>query len=193
MGKSFILRNFSWKVAAETWDASCFKEGLLEKQQCSQHLRHIAIEKDILSELNRCIFQISLKNIKLVIPKILFMLVVLCSLNFYFKTTWLPPPPNKITPRTKIKISDPRSSKDFFEIFNPPSKLEGGGVHALHVILKLKLWFVMYSNQKVLRFSISKIVLPVLAFKVFEKPCNNDTRFGSGRRSFIKWSRKWQS
>ena len=54
--------------------------------ECSKHLRHIAIEKDILSELNRCIFQISLKYIKLVIPKILFVLV-LCSFNFYFKIT----------------------------------------------------------------------------------------------------------
>ena len=52
--------------------------------ECSKHLRHIAIEKDILSELNRCIFQISLKYIKLVIPKILFVLV-LCSFNVYFK------------------------------------------------------------------------------------------------------------
>ena len=41
--------------------------------ECSKHLRHIAIEKDILSELNRCIFQIPLKYIKLVIPKILFI------------------------------------------------------------------------------------------------------------------------
>ena len=31
--------------------------------ECSKHLRHIAIEKDIFSELNRCIFQISLKYI----------------------------------------------------------------------------------------------------------------------------------
>ena len=29
--------------------------------ECSKHLGHIAIEKDILSEINRCIFQISLK------------------------------------------------------------------------------------------------------------------------------------
>ena len=57
--------------------------------ECSKHLRHIAIEKDILSELNRCIFQISLKYIKLVIPKILFILV-LCSFNFCFKITWTP-------------------------------------------------------------------------------------------------------
>ena len=47
--------------------------------ECSKHLHHIAIEKDILSELNRCIFQISLKYIKLVIPKIVFILV-LCNL-----------------------------------------------------------------------------------------------------------------
>ena len=32
-------------------------------------MQHIAIEKDNLSELNRCIFPISLKYIKLVIPK----------------------------------------------------------------------------------------------------------------------------
>ena len=54
--------------------------------ECSKHLRHIVIEKDIFSELNRCIFQISLKYIKLVIPKILFILV-LCNFSFYFKTT----------------------------------------------------------------------------------------------------------
>ena len=30
---------------------------------CSKHLRHIASEKNILSELNRCIFQMSLKYI----------------------------------------------------------------------------------------------------------------------------------
>ena len=71
MRKNFIPGNFSWRVAAETWDAK--EKGWLEKQQCSKHLRHIAIEKDILSELNRCIFQIPLKYIKLVIPKILFI------------------------------------------------------------------------------------------------------------------------
>ena len=43
--------------------------------ECSKHLRHIAIEKNILSELNRCIFQIPLKYIKLAITKILFILV----------------------------------------------------------------------------------------------------------------------
>ena len=28
--KSFIPCNFSWRVSAEAWDASCFKKGLLE-------------------------------------------------------------------------------------------------------------------------------------------------------------------
>ena len=54
--------------------------------ECSKHLCHIVIEKNILSELNRCIFQMSLKYIKLVIPKILFILV-LCSFSFYLKIT----------------------------------------------------------------------------------------------------------
>ena len=85
----------------------------------SKDLRHIAIEKDILSELNRCIFQISLKYIKLVIPKILLMLV-LDSFIFYFKITW--PLPH----HTKIKISDPRPhtytpAKSFLRFLTPPS------------------------------------------------------------------------
>ena len=54
--KNFIPQNFSWRVAAETWDASCFKKGLLEKQQCSKQLHHIAIEK----ELKACIRYFSL-------------------------------------------------------------------------------------------------------------------------------------
>ena len=61
--------------------------------ECSKHLHHIAIERNILSELSRCIFQIPLKYIKLVIPKILFILV-LCSFNFYFRIKW--PPPTKL-------------------------------------------------------------------------------------------------
>ena len=64
--------------------------------ECSKHLHHIAIEKDILAELYRCIFQISLKYIKLVIPKILFI-----SLYWYYAvlifTSKLcdPPPPHQ--------------------------------------------------------------------------------------------------
>ena len=33
MRKNFIPGNFSWRVAAKTWDTSCFKKGLLEKRQ----------------------------------------------------------------------------------------------------------------------------------------------------------------
>ena len=68
---------------------------LLQERECSKHLRHIATEKDILSKLNRCISQISLNYIKLVIPKIRFI-QVLCSFDLYFKITWLP---NKIQQR----------------------------------------------------------------------------------------------
>ena len=56
-------------------------------------MQHIAVEKDNLSELNRCIFPISLKYIKLVIPKKHFILA-LCSFNFYFKLRDLPPSRN---------------------------------------------------------------------------------------------------
>ena len=127
MRKNFIPGNFSWRVVAETWDASCFKKGFLEKQQCSKHLHYLATEKDILSELNRCIFQISIKYIKLLIPKILFLLV-LCSFNFYFKIMW-PPKQNYPHPPQKNKVSDPPPAKTFLKSLTltpPPSKLEVG-------------------------------------------------------------------
>ena len=90
--------------------------------ECSKHLQHIAIEKDIFSELNnRCIFQISLKYIKLAIPKILFILI-LSSFNFYFKITWPAPPP---PPPTKIKTSDP-PAKTFLTFLPPPPSWRGG-------------------------------------------------------------------
>ena len=67
--------------------------------ECSKHLRHIIIEKDIFSELNRCIFQISHNYITLFQKY---------SLYWYFAvfifTSKLrdppppPPPPDKITP-----------------------------------------------------------------------------------------------
>ena len=102
--------------------------------ECSKHLRHIAIEKNILSELNRCVFQIPLKYIKLVIPKIFFILV-LCNSNFYFKFTW-PPPPDRITlppnklPPIKKNISDLPLANTFLKFSPPPPRLEGG-VHAM--------------------------------------------------------------
>ena len=88
---------------------------------CSKHLRHIAIEKDVLSELNWCTFQISLTYIKLDIPKILFILV-LCSFHFYFKITW-PPPPTELTPSPN-NIT-PYQNKNFWHSpppHHPPSK-----------------------------------------------------------------------
>ena len=100
MRKNFIPRNFSWRVSVETWDASFFKKGLLEKQQSVPNTCNILpLKKIFFSELNRYIFQISLKHIKLVIPKKLFILV-LCSFNFYLKITWPPLPQQK-------KNSDP--------------------------------------------------------------------------------------
>ena len=103
--------------------------------ECSKHWRHIAIKEDILLLFNRCIFQISIKYIKLVIPKILFILV-LYSFNFYFKITWPPPPPppqqnypRPLPPKLTFLTPPSPPSKDFSEIFNPLSKLEVG-VHA---------------------------------------------------------------
>ena len=98
----------------------------------SKHLRHTAIEKNILSELKECIFQIPLNYIKLVIPEILFMLV-LCSSNFYFKITWPSPlaPYNNITLPTKNKISDlpDPPAKTFLKFLTsfPKAGGEGGG------------------------------------------------------------------
>ena len=79
------------------------KRSIGKATECSKRLRHIAIEKDIFSEPNRCIFQISLKYMKLVITKILFILV-LRNFNCYFKITW---PKQYNPPHTKIKMYDP--------------------------------------------------------------------------------------
>ena len=84
-------------------------------------MRHIATEKYILSELNRCIFQISLKYSKLVIPKILVILV-LCSFNFHFKITRPPPTP----PPTKSKFLTPHQ-RLFLNFYPPPPLQTGGG------------------------------------------------------------------
>ena len=97
--------------------------------ECSKHLQHTAIEKDIFSQLNRCIFQISLKYIKLVTPKILFI-VVLRSFKFYFKITYPPAPPPPPSHTHTNKNFWPLPSKDFSVISNPPphprSCREGG-------------------------------------------------------------------
>ena len=100
--------------------------------ECSKHLHHIAIEKSIVSELDRCIFQIPLKYIKLVIPKILFILV-LWGFNLHFKITW---PPNNITP-AKINIFEPPPLAKTFLKFSTPLPQAGEGLHALEAQLKL--------------------------------------------------------
>ena len=89
----------------------------------SKHLQHIAFEKYIFSELNRCIFQTSLKYIKLVIPKILFISWYYAVLIF---TSKLHDPPNNITPHP------PKKFLMFSEVFNLPTQAGvGGGVYAL--------------------------------------------------------------
>ena len=75
MRKNFIPGNFSWRVVAETWDASCFKKGLLETQQSVINTSNILPLKKIFYQ-NRSIFQISLKYIKLFIPKTLFQGII---------------------------------------------------------------------------------------------------------------------
>ena len=135
--KNFIPGNFSWRVAAETWDASYFKKGLVEKQQCSKYLRHIVLKK--IFHQNRCIFQISLKYIKLVIPKILFILV-LYSFNFYFKIMWPPTTPTPIpitSTHTKIKISNhpsfPPEQRYFWNFYPPSHPLPPSWKEGVHV------------------------------------------------------------
>ena len=141
MRKNFIHGNFSWSIAAETWDASCFKKDLPEKPQSAPNACAILPLKKIFCQnltVNRWIFQIPLKYIKLVIRKILFMLV-LCS--FEFKIMWPPPtpPPTPPPPPPKLKFLTP-PAKIFSELFNPlhfPFPPSWRGVHALKAQLKL--------------------------------------------------------
>ena len=105
----------------------------------------ISNKKGIFSELNKCIFQISLKYIKLDIPEILFILV-LCNFDFYFKITW-PPPPQQITPFPHPPNNEFRTSpsKDFSKIFNTSLPRAGwwgggGGVSASHGWSIKKSW-----------------------------------------------------
>ena len=137
--------------------------------ECSKYLRHIAFKK--IFHQNRCIFQISLKYIKLVIPKILFTLV-LYSFNFYFKITWPPPPPITST-HTKIKISNhpslPPEQRYFWNFYPlhppPPSpKLEGGGACKCFkvplTVIDLHLYQKWHSSTGVFKHSASKNQLP---------------------------------
>ena len=70
----------------ETWDASCLKKGLLEKQQSVPNTCDIAPLKyiffqNLIDAFFKYLYYIKLK---LVVPKILFILV-LNNFNFYFK------------------------------------------------------------------------------------------------------------
>ena len=130
--KKLHTRKFEPKGSSRNMGCKLLQKRFTGKTtECSKHLCHIASEKDILSELNRCIFQISLKYIELVIPKILFILI-LCSFNFYFKIMWPPaklPPPQQCNPATKIKISHLPPEKTFLKFLPPPSPAPP--VHAL--------------------------------------------------------------
>ena len=134
MRKDFIPWNSSWRLSAETWDEVASKNICWKNNSVPNTCNISPLKTIFFSELSRCIFQISLKYIKLVVPKILFIMA-LCSFNFYFKIMW--PHLNNIHPRpTTIKVSEPPSpSKDFSEIFNHlplPHPQAGGEVHALY-------------------------------------------------------------
>ena len=98
----------------------------------------ISNKKGIFSELKKCIFQISLKYIKLDIPEILFILV-LCNFDFYFKITWPHPHPHL----NQIRFFDPTPpppAKTFLKFLTPSPKLEGGGgCMPWDLIIQLKL------------------------------------------------------
>ena len=108
MRKNFIPKNFNWRVSAETWDASCFKKGLLEKQQSIPNTCNISpLKKIFFSKLNRCIFQISLK---------------------YRHTLTHNITPTTTTTKIKISISDsPPPAKTFLKYLAPPPSWRGRG------------------------------------------------------------------
>ena len=138
--------------------------------ECSKHLQHIAIEKDIFSELNnRCIFQISLKYIKLAIPKILFILI-LSSFNFYFKITWPAPPPS---PSHQNKNFWP-PSKYISDILTPPPQAGGVGWGACPEKKSL-------SNTNIITIMINSLWL----VKLFYKRTNRGSCCWAYSKSFL--------
>ena len=99
--------------------------------ECSKHLHHIALEKDILAELYKGIFQISLKYIKLVIPKILFISLYQYYAVLIFTSKLCDP-----SPPTKKCFLTHLHRKDFSEIFKPhPLKQEGQGEGCMACII----------------------------------------------------------
>ena len=77
----------------------------------------LSLKKIFYQNLTDTFFQISLKCIKLVIPKILFILV-LCSFDVYFKITWPPPIPQQNYPPLQQRL---------FWNFTPPQAGGTGG------------------------------------------------------------------
>ena len=67
--------------------------------ECSKHLRHIIIEKDIFSELNRCIFQISHNYITLFQKYSLYWYFAVFIFTSKLRD---PPPPPPPPPPTKL-------------------------------------------------------------------------------------------
>ena len=138
MEKNFILGNFSLSVAAETWDASCFKKGLLEKQQSAPNTCAILpLEKIFYQNLEDAFFKYLLSILRYLFQKY----YLYCYYAVLIFTSKLCDPHRTIQspPTTKIKISDPTPAKPFLKFLIPSPKLVGGGggVHALKAKLKL--------------------------------------------------------
>ena len=123
MRKTFILANFGWRVAAETWDASCFKKCLLEKQQSvPNNCAILPLKKIFYQNLTDAFFKY--------LWSILSYLLQKYSLYWFyavliFTSKLRDPPANKITPPLLQHknfcppLPPPTTSKDFSEIFNP--------------------------------------------------------------------------
>ena len=88
--KNFIPGSFSWRVLAETWDASCFRKGLLEKQQSIPNTCDILpLKKIFFQNLTDAVFKNLVKN-------------------YVTSPTKLPPPPPTIKPLHQNKIFSPQ-------------------------------------------------------------------------------------
>ena len=109
MRKNFILGNFGWRVAAETWDASCFKKGLLEKQQSVPNTCAILpLKKIFYQNLTDAFFKYLWSILSYLLQK--YSLYWFYSV-LIFTSKLRDPPANKITPppSSNIKISAPPS------------------------------------------------------------------------------------
>ena len=100
------------------WEKNSYPQISAEGYQ-QKHKMQVASKKvywknnRVFSELNRCIFKISLKYIKFV-------------KNYVPSSPPLPPQQNNSPLRQNKNFWPLAPSKDFSEIFNPPCRLEGG-------------------------------------------------------------------